>query len=205
MKIIACIVITIFWGGMISNILLVSLTILLVSTILYEIARTKKRTYLVFTLVGIGYPLRFFVGFFSVVSLETVISVQMVYFVLALWAYGSFSSILAWTNEVIVRMQKTKKNYNSFPVSYEKKHFEDIQNIIKDRYILGEKCPINGKIMPLREKCRLCDPWNISMMLCIACLFFVARLGKVPRFLLVLEMAVCITFFINVYLGYKKK
>lgn len=49
MKIIACIVITLFWGGMISNILLVSLTILLVSTILYEIARSKKRTYLVFT------------------------------------------------------------------------------------------------------------------------------------------------------------
>lgn len=205
MKIIACIVITLLWGGRISNILLVSLTILLVSTILYEIARSKKRTYLVFTLVGIGYPLRFFVGFFSVVSLETVISVQMVCFVLALWAYGSFSSILAWTNEVIVRMQKTKKNYNSFPVLYEKKHFEDIQNIIKGRYISGEKCPINGKIMPLREKCRLRDPWNISMILCIACLFFIACLGKVPLFLLVLELAVCITFFINVYLGYKKK
>ena len=205
MKIIACIVITLFWGGMISNILLVSLTILLVSTILYEIARSKKRTYLVFTLVGIGYPLRFFVGFFSVVSLETVISVQMVCFVLALWAYGSFSSILAWTNEVIVRMQKTKKNYNSFPVSYEKKHFEDIQNIIKERYLFGEKCSINGKIMPLREKCRLRDPWNLSMILCITCLFFISCLGKVPLFLLVLELVVCITFIINIYLEYKKK
>ncbi len=204
-KIITCIVITIFWGDMISNTLLVSLTILFVSTILYEIARSKKRTYLVFVLVGTGYPLRFFVGFFSVASLGYIKSVPIVCFILALWAYGSFSSILAWTNEVIERMQETKKNCNSFPVSYEKKHFEDIQNIIMDRYILGEKYPINGKIMPLREKCRLRDPWNLTMVLCIGCLFFIACLEKIPQFLLALELAVCITFIINIYLGYKKK
>lgn len=206
MKIITCIIITIFGGGMIRKTLLVSLTILFVSTILYETARTKQRTYLIFILVGVGYPLRFFVGFFSVISLESIKnSVQMLCLVLALWAYGSFSSILAWTNEVIKRMQEAKKNYNSFPISYEKKHFEYIQNIIRDRYVLGEKHLVNERVMPLREKGRLRDPWNSAMALCITCLLIFACFEKIPIGLLILEFVFFITFLINIYLRYKKK
>lgn len=205
-KIMLSVVMVIFQGGEIRNFLLISLGILFGSTILYETARANKNTWLIFVLVGTGYPLRFLIGFFSILPLETTVhSIQMVCLIFALWSYGSFSSILAWTNEVIERMQKVKKNNNSFPVSYEKKHFEDIQNIIMDRYILGEKYPINGKIIPLREKCRLRDPWNLTMVLCIACLFFIACLGKVPKFLSIMELAVCITFIINIYLRYKKK
>lgn len=88
-------------------------------------------------------------------------NIQTICFMLALWAYGSFASILSWTNEVTNRMQKVKESNGRFPVSYEKKHFKDIQNIIIDRYILGENHTVNGKVMPLREKCRLRDPWNL--------------------------------------------
>lgn len=206
MKMIACIVITLFWGGVIRNILLVSLAILFVSTILYEAARAKKRIYRVFILVGVGYPLRFFVGFFSVVSLKMVTNIaSVVCFILALWAYGVFSSILAWTDEVVKRMQEFKKNYNSFPISYEKKHFKHIQNLISERYILGENHPVNGKIMPLREKGRLRDPWNLTMVLCMTCLCFLACLKKIPLNLFIMEFLILVIYIINIYLRYERK
>lgn len=206
MKIIACIVITLFWGGVIRNILLVSLAILFVSTILYEAARAQKRTYRVFILVGVGYPLRFFVGFFSVVSLKMVTNIaSVVCFILALWAYGVFSSILAWTDEVVKRMQEFKKSYNSFPISYEKKHFKYIQNLISERYILGENHPVNGKIMPLREKGRLRDPWNLTMVLCMTCLCFLTCLKKIPLNLFIIEFLILVTYIINIYLRYERK
>lgn len=206
LKIIFCIIITLFWGGLVRTTLLVSLAILFVSTILYETARAKRRINLVFILVGVGYPLRFFVGFFSVVSLKLVIhSVPTVCFALALWAYGSFSSILAWTNEVIKRMQEAKKNYNSFPISYEKKHFEHIQNLISERYILGENHPVNKKIMPLREKGRLRDPWNLAMVLCMICLFFLTYLKKISLNFLLVETSILVIYIVSIYLKYEKK
>lgn len=206
LKIIFCVIITLFWGGLVRTTLLVSLAILFVSTLLYETARAKRRINLVFILVGVGYPLRFFVGFFSVVSLKLVIhSVPTVCFALALWAYGSFSSILAWTNEVIKRMQEAKKNYNSFPISYEKKHFEHIQNLISERYILGENHPVNKKIMPLREKGRLRDPWNLAMVLCMICLFFLTYLKKIPLNFLLVETSILVIYIVSIYLKYEKK
>lgn len=124
---------------------------------------------------------------------------------LALLAYGSFSSVLAWVNEVVKRMQKTKMKNNCFPISYEKKHFEYIQSIIKDRYLLGEEYPVNGEIMPLREKCKLIDPWNIAMLLCMIFLLFTACLGEIPNIMLGMECTVLILFIINIYLKHEKK
>lgn len=205
-KIIMSVIMVIFYGGEVRSLLLISLGILFSSTILYEIARSNKNIWLTFILVGTGYPLRFFVGFCLTFSMGwTIVNIQVICFILALWAYGSFSSILAWTNAVIERIQKTKKNYNNFPISYEKKHFEYIQDLIKDRYILGESHPKSGRIMPLREKGRLRDPWNLTMVVCVTCLFFLAFFGKISKILLMLELAICITYFINIYLKYKGK
>lgn len=205
-KIIVCVLITIFFGGTVRKSILISLIALLVTTILYEVARAKSLTWLIFIMVGIGYPLRFFVGFFSIASSEWILyNVQMICFMLALWAYGSFSSILAWANEVTNRMQKVKESSNDFPVSYEKKHFEYIQNVIMDRFILGEKYTVNGKVMPLREKCRLRDPWNIAMLLCMVCLFLTAYFGKIPKSFLIMECIVFALFIMNIYLLYRKK
>lgn len=63
-KITASVLITILFAGEIRDFMLISLFILLISTILYEMARAKQVTWLIFILVGVGYPLRFFVGFF---------------------------------------------------------------------------------------------------------------------------------------------
>ncbi len=205
-KIIVCVLLTIIFGGNIRDFILINLVILLISTIFYEMARAKKITWLIFILVGVGYPLRFFVGFFAVAFSEQMLyNVQTACFMLALLAYGSFSSILAWVNEVIKRMNKAKKNNNSFPISYEKRHFEYIQNIIKNRYLLGENYLVNGNVLPLREKCKLSDPWNLAMLLCIFCLFFIAFLGRIPKLMLGMECAVLISFIINIYLKHKKK
>lgn len=205
-KIIACILITMLFGGTIRKSITISLIVLFISTVLYEIARAKRITWLIFVLVGIGYPLRFFVGFFSVTSSKLILyNVQTVCFILALLAYGSFSSILAWVNEVIKRIKQTKRENNCFPVSYEKKHFEYIQCIIKDRYLLGEGHLVNGEIMPLREKCKLMDPWNLAMIVCMVCLFFTACFGKIPRIMLGMKCIVLISFITSISLRYKKK
>lgn len=62
-KIMVAMLMVVFFGGKIRGLMLISLGVLFVSTILYESARENKNTWLIFFLVGIGYPLRFFVGF----------------------------------------------------------------------------------------------------------------------------------------------
>lgn len=205
-RIIMSLIMVTICGGEIRGFLLICLVILFGSTILYETARSNKNIWLIFILVGTGYPLRFFVGFCLMIPMNRIIvNIQIVCFILALWAYGSSSSILAWTDEVIKRMQEAKKNYNSFPISYEKKHFAYIQSLIRGRYILGESHPVNGRIMPLREKGRLRDPWNLTMMLCTACLFFLTCFGIVSSSLLIIEFVIFVTSFISIYLRYKRK
>lgn len=201
-RMLICIVITLLLDGEIRKLMLVSLGVLFLSTILYEVARNKKMTNLIFIFVGVGYPLRFFIGFFSV---KWVFNFQVLCFILALWAYGSFASILSWVNEVTIRMQNVEKQCGSFPISYEKKHFEYIQDIIKDRYEKSKECSVIGNYMPMSEKGRLKDPWNFAMMLCLAFLFSIVWSKKVPLILMILEFVVCIVFFINIYLRYKKK
>lgn len=204
-KIVASLILTVFFGGKLKRMLLTGLGTLFVSTILYEMARDKKNTWLIFIFVGVGYPLRFCMGFFTFMQVEEIlIPEQMICFILALWTYGSFSAILAWVNEVTNRIQKTKKNAND-AIAYKKKHFESIQNIIIDRYILAQKCPINGKIIPMREKSKLKDPWNIMLLLSLSFLFFVALIGKVSKILLFFEFIICVVFILSIYFKHRKK
>lgn len=120
-KIIACIVITVLFGYEIKRILLICLGILFLSTLLYEVAKTKKNTWSIFILVGVGYPLRFFVGMLSMTKIA--FHTQTICFILALWSFGSFASILSWTKEVTERIQKVKTNSNKFPEVYQKNIF----------------------------------------------------------------------------------
>lgn len=205
-KISASFVAAVFFCGEIKTMMLISLGILAASTIVYEIARDKKITGLIFISVGIGYPLRFFVGFFSVMLKgELLLNPQIICFIFALGAYGSFSSILSWTNQVSERMQNIKGSTGSFPLTYEKKHFKDIQEMIADRFVLAEGNPINGKIMPLREKCKISDPWNMAFLVSLGFLFFTAYFGKISGNLLWLECGACIAFALNGCLYRKNK
>lgn len=44
--------------------------------------------------------------------------------------------------------------------------------MIIDRYILEERHLVNGRVLPLREKGQLKDPWNLIMALSLVCLMF---------------------------------
>ena len=200
-------IMTVFCGGEIKGVLIASLSILLISTIMYETARKKEITWLVFIMVGVGYPLRFCVGFFSIVPTEWkwLLSSQMLCFVFALWAYGSFSSILSWINEVTKRMQKVKNDTTEFPQSYEKKHFMEIQKAIIDKYIRAQDHLINEKVMPMREKSKIRDLWNIAFILSLAFLLLVTGFGKISGKLLCVEVIVCIVFILSFYVKRRKK
>lgn len=202
-KIVICIFMTIFLGQEIKKILLTCLGILFISTLLYEFVRAKKITWLVFVLVGAGYPLRFYVGLLSIQNVD--FNIETIFFILALWSYGSFSSILSWANEVTDRMQKAQAVTNIFPISYQKKHFTDIQKILINRYHLCKDRSINGKVMPLREKGSIRDPWNLSLVLCLSFLLFIAC-RKIPFLILLrLEWIVYITYITNIFFRQRKK
>lgn len=150
------------------TILRFSLFILLISTILYEFCRKRNRKTLVYILVGIGYPLRFFVGFMAITwsgKSYMECASELLIILTALWAYGSMSAILAWTNEISDFISKRRESNESFPESYKKKHYEDIQLKIKERYLRAEGFSINSKILPLREKGCFRDYWNTCFII----------------------------------------
>lgn len=201
-KILVALFVTIHFSGAMRKRLLISLIILFISTVLYEYARDRKNTWLIFIFVGVGYPLRFCMGFLTATQeWKMLTNEQIAFFILALLTYGSFSSILAWVNEVADRIQKSTID----SVVFKKKHYEDIWNIITDRYILAEKNPIDKKIIPLREKCNVKDPWNIMMFFSLISTFFIACFGNIPVSLIIIEIVVCITFILNINFSHKRK
>lgn len=207
LKLLLALLITILYAGTLKNVLLASLGILFVSTIIYEFAKDRKLTWLVFLSVGMGYPLRFFIGFFPLISIDKsiLLSSQTICFILALWSYGSLASILSWTNEVTAQMQKLKNTKNTFPTTYKKKHFQDIQEILMERFQIAQEHMINGKILPLRQKCRLQDPWNIAISLSFIFFDLVIFFEHMPKVLLYLGCFTQIIFLLNIYVqGWKK-
>lgn len=190
---------TIIWGNEKRCLILSCLGLLLLSTVIYETVRKIQNTKLIFWAVGMGYPLRFMLGYYTVVPVSFTLSkelLQSILLVCTLWAYGSFSSILSWTAQVSARMQKEKKEKKRLPISYEKKHFKYLQDLIIDRFRLAEKHPVNDNILPLREKCSFSDPWNIVFLLCLVFIMSIVVCEKVPLVLLLLEVVVCLFFIV---------
>lgn len=206
LRIIAALGLTAVLGGKNKALLLAGLAILFVSSVLYENAKDRKKTTDIFILVGMGYPLRFFVGFFAAVPMSPKwLNGQMLCVILAIWSYGSFSAIMAWANEVTNRMQIARENTGSFPASYRKKHFEVIQNLLGIRFLTAKANPVMGKVMPLREKGTMKDPWNPALILSLALLALTVFFHGIPRALLGMEFGACVIFVSNIYLKRKKK
>ncbi|MDD6628965.1 MAG: hypothetical protein PUF03_12040 [Lachnospiraceae bacterium] len=206
-RIIFALLITIVCGGEVKRLLLTCLCILLISTILYELVRKKEIIWSIFVTVGIGYPLRFFLGFFTIAPIEWISlqPFQLVCFSLAICAYGSFASTLSWANEVINRMNKERNASGKFPSEYKKKHYMYIQKIFEKRF---ENCEGRNRdipIMPLHEKSELKDPWNLALILSLIFIFIVALLKSISVVLLVIEIIVVLLFVISIYLSNRKK
>lgn len=205
-KIVLALIITLLLDNNIKNVLLSSLGILLISTIIYEVARKKEIIWLIFASVGIGYPLRFFVGFFTVVHASSlVLNLQVICFIIAFGAYGSFSSILSWTNQVSELMRKNREKNGKFPNEYKKAHFKVLQDNIKERYENAESAPVNGLVMPLREKGKIYDVWNMFFVISLIFGCLTAYFGNISSELLVLECFVCLVFGLNGCLERKNK
>lgn len=161
--------------------LTVCLAILILSTIAYEAARKTRSTWGVYILVGPGYPLRVFLGLWIAYPAlwrgEAVSRWQILFLGGALWAYGSFSSLLSWTKQVCEKMEAEREKRSQFPVSYKKPHFKAIQNQIMERYIQSEN-HWTGHTFPLREQGQFNDPWTIWYLLSLVFLALTLLLYK---------------------------
>lgn len=186
-----------------------SLLILFVSTLVYETARAKNLILLIFVSVGFGYPLRFFLGLlaFAPGSTFTALPVSAVYFLLAFCAYGSFSSTLAWANEITDRIQKRydQNETQIYQTSYEKKHYLYIQNVIKDRFEEAKLHSFRGKVLPLRERNKLTDPWNAAYIFSVCMMLMTAFTYKLPFIWRLSECGILICAILSIYLKNRKK
>lgn len=158
----------------------VCLGILVVSTIVYEAARKTRSTWGVYILVGPGYPLRVLLGLWTAypafLRCEAASRWQFIFLGGALWAYGSFSSLLSWARQVSEKMKTEREKHSRFPESYAKAHFMALHNQIIERYMLSENRGI-GQVCPLREQGKLSDPWTVwylsaLIFFCLALLLY---------------------------------
>lgn len=124
-----------YWWGSEAIELMLYLVLLLISTILYERARDKGRklktdngittvnlrnTIWIYILVGCGYPIRFFGGCLaakSVMEYSILNSPFLLWNIVVLIAYGSFSAVLSWENAL------SRKS------SFIRTHFYVMQNV----------------------------------------------------------------------------
>jgi hypothetical protein len=168
-KIIVAFVIAVLFGYEERVLLVVCIVLLLIITVAYEAARYKNATKYIFLTVGLGYPLRVFLGFMAVSpeNWKVAFNVNILGIMFSLWTYGIYSSILPWADSVARRMQHNMEMYGKFPDKYEKKHFMDIQEIIKDRFKMAQNNKIMGRVLPLRESGNYEDVWNRAYILSI--------------------------------------
>ena len=206
-KIIVALLLTIAFGGEVKELLLVSMLILLGVTVAYEFVRKKQQTKWIYFWVGSGYPLRFFVGFFVIMpqNWRILSQPQIICLLLALWSYGTFAAMLSWCNQVSEYMSDYYNREGILPPNYKKKHFKEIQDILEERYRKAEKTSRNKKILPLREKGGIFDPWNVAFLCGLGFLFSIACIEKIPKDFLILEIIIYGMFFVNSLFYNRKK
>lgn len=163
--------------------LLIQLGILICISVLYEYFKAKKQSNVVYSLVGLGYPLRFAVGItaanqYAFGMNRNIINSRFV--LLSLWAYGTCASVLMWAKEVNKKYIKAVNDANGF----DKKVFEN-QILCKNYYIdIWHRLCENGKKIDLlkERKGKLTDIWNLSYLLAMAILFFIICRNGVGNF-----------------------
>lgn len=167
----------------------IGLSILIVLTVAYEIARKMNWPPLVYILAGAGYPLRFFLGLrISQPTFWERFDLPTLFLLLGfLWAYGSMASLLSWAKQ----SEKLKGD-----ISKEKrKHFQQL------RYNLDEKAKAAGAEISeaLRYRGSLLDPWNIFFILALVCV------AMMSSFVSVLFLVGTVMAAASVMIGRKKR
>lgn len=167
------------------------LLILTVITVAYEIAKKKNSVPGIFLLVGLGYPLRFVVGVIAAIDPQSThhMSVSIIIYLLLLYLFGVFASMLSWCSEVTRRMEESQRATEKLPQSYKKKHFEYFQRILEERFLELWQEDKDKARWVLRVYSRLEDPWNIVMFLSIV----IAAAGHVIYINNELVLILCLT------------
>lgn len=126
--------------------------------VLYEFSRKQQYNKLIYIIVGLGYPLRFFSGLWTVCRNEQISNINwylICVLLIAYMAFGCFSVLLSWTHEAI---SKETSGMQEFIKSYH----EPLYNAVKDRD--------NSSHTPLNEVGKIVDPWNLAYIASISIL-----------------------------------
>lgn len=153
------------FGGSMTTPLLWCIFLIILTTVLYEVARTVKCDIAIFILVACGYPLRFLTGLWCVIPNLFKLGIQsnglnispsqIVLYLISIAALGGFSATIPWVYEAFYQ-----KKYANCIVKhhyvYLFKSFEERYN----QYILADK----KNFYPLPEKGKLSDCWNLYFL-----------------------------------------
>lgn len=149
----------------IGNILIAFGVLTIVITFLYEFARFKQWTKLIFISVGFGYPIRFLTGMcvaWPTIWKDTLATREVIIITIMLFAYyfvGLFSVSLPWVYEAIAQKQSIN--------CISKIHYVYLLKKIEDRL----KNKLLDNISPLQEKGKISDPWNAEFLIAMLLLF----------------------------------
>ena len=163
--------------------------IVVLSTILYEYARKNGNSFLIYILVGVGYPLRFFMGLICVdpsCSLFKPYMLPLIFLSISLWAYGSFASVLVWTNEICKMEDDYSKKYstagtkieNNAIKRFKKKHYNNLWIDLERYACIGERKWKDA----LRYANSIFCPWNVGYVVAVSSLIAIPIVTYINHF-----------------------
>lgn len=132
--------------------------LIVVLAIAYEIARQRESNKWIFILVGLGYPLRFFAGLFSVYPAEKFDLKSLSVYAslgLAYMAFGGYEAILPWTYEALMQCNEPQQYFI-------KSYYEPLYISIKERIPVEQAYAY--KIQALRKTGKITDLWNVMFL-----------------------------------------
>lgn len=188
-RIIAAGFIVIQFGGEIAVPLAVSMSVILVISAMYEAGRTKKWDRMVFFLVSLGYPVRFFSGLWAScpdfwnrkaeAAGSTNMNILLFLLFLSYMCLGEFSAVLPWAHEAFTQKRGGERITKSYC------------NTLIEKMSQHRECTVSTDILfPMREEGKLSDVWNISFLLGIFFLTMMTVLLKRDDFLWLLEISI---------------
>lgn len=194
-RLLTAIVLIIFWGNDMRVSLAVGMICIAVITIMYEFVRTNNKVIGIILMVGVGYPIRFFIGFSAAYTIMLNDLYSKLYSLIKdvfTGLYAAISSLptksfergFGWIPMILLLISYffmgifsaiIPWTYEAFHHTYNKKavnkpHLTYLFNMAKDSY---KKCVndigynAEDRLFPLRDKGKLSQFWNWSYVLSI--------------------------------------
>lgn len=189
-KIIAAFSITLHFKNKLGIILLTFMVIIILCAVMYEIARSLKKGFLIFFFVSFGYAIRFSVGLWSAypeiwnegfrfcnitTSRLIIISLIISYALL-----GEYSVVLSWLQEALFQ--------NIKGIDIKKDHYKYLFEKLKKNC----KWKNNKKNLSLKQRGKLVTIWNVPYIISIVLLGLMGLITNFDLTILFLEFIVII-------------